>query len=294
MLCTFWRGHVLRTASAFFNLHPSKSGPKLSCFFFVLTWTCASRRNGVHFPRFIRSKVVHDDFNILTLKCASRHSLVQFFDIGASKSGPNMVCFLHLDLEVCFAARACNYWFLIWPHGSTPALASVLFDPPKPGIIAETHCFTTFLTFRHRRLLASDSFSFSLLFFSLLLFSSHLSILSDVWPLNFLWPLNSTPGTASAIHTYCITRTTSTTSQKMFERFYWIECKDLSESPASMLPMMLCLLFQAQTKVFNISLFLYDAIVLELAYGVQGKNAMMDWCQPMMNAKKSRLFTCLC
>ena len=33
VLCTFWRGHALRTASAFFNLHPSKSGPKLSCFF---------------------------------------------------------------------------------------------------------------------------------------------------------------------------------------------------------------------------------------------------------------------
>ena len=50
-------------------------------------------------------KVVRDVFNILTLKCASRHSRVQFFDTGTSKSGPNMVCFLHLGLEMCFAPR---------------------------------------------------------------------------------------------------------------------------------------------------------------------------------------------
>ena len=41
-------------------------------------------------------------FNILTSKCASRHNGVHFFDISTSKSGPNMVCFVHFDFEMCF------------------------------------------------------------------------------------------------------------------------------------------------------------------------------------------------
>ena len=44
-------------------------------------------------------------FNILTSKCASRHNGVHFFDIGTSKSGPSMVCFVHFDLEMCFAPQ---------------------------------------------------------------------------------------------------------------------------------------------------------------------------------------------
>ena len=44
-------------------------------------------------------------FNILTWKCASRHNSVHFFDIATSKSGPTMVCFVHFDLETCFAPQ---------------------------------------------------------------------------------------------------------------------------------------------------------------------------------------------
>ena len=44
-------------------------------------------------------------FNILTSKCASRHNGVHFFHIGTSKSGPNVVCFVHFDLEMCFAPQ---------------------------------------------------------------------------------------------------------------------------------------------------------------------------------------------
>ena len=44
-------------------------------------------------------------FNILTLKCASRHNGVHFFDISTSKSGPRLKCFAHFDLEMCFAPR---------------------------------------------------------------------------------------------------------------------------------------------------------------------------------------------
>ena len=44
-------------------------------------------------------------FNILTWKCASRHNGVYFFDSSTSKSGPTMVCFVHFDLEMCFAPQ---------------------------------------------------------------------------------------------------------------------------------------------------------------------------------------------
>ena len=42
---------------------------------------------------------------ILTWKCASRHSGVQFFNISTSKSGPNMQCFVHFDLEMCVSPQ---------------------------------------------------------------------------------------------------------------------------------------------------------------------------------------------
>ena len=42
---------------------------------------------------------------IFTSKCASRHNGVHFFDIATSKSGPRMVCFVHFDLEMCFAPQ---------------------------------------------------------------------------------------------------------------------------------------------------------------------------------------------
>ena len=44
-------------------------------------------------------------FNILTWKCALRNNGVHFFDIATSKSGPNVVCFVHFDLEMCFAPQ---------------------------------------------------------------------------------------------------------------------------------------------------------------------------------------------
>ena len=101
-------------------------------------------------------------------------------------------CFVHFDLEMCFAPQrralfrhlnfqkssdtevfctfwlpnvlrattACNFSSLLWPAGSAPAaLASLLFDPPEPQIIGKTQWIATFLPFR-----ASAS-SFFLLFF---------------------------------------------------------------------------------------------------------------------------------
>ena len=44
-------------------------------------------------------------FPLLTSKCASRHNSVHFFDISTSKNAPNLLCFAHFDLEICFARQ---------------------------------------------------------------------------------------------------------------------------------------------------------------------------------------------
>ena len=44
-------------------------------------------------------------FNILTCKCAWRYSGVQFFDIRTSKTASDLRCFVHFDLQMCFALQ---------------------------------------------------------------------------------------------------------------------------------------------------------------------------------------------
>ena len=44
-------------------------------------------------------------FTLLTSTCASRHNGVHFFDMSTSKSGPNMRCFVHCDFQMCFAPQ---------------------------------------------------------------------------------------------------------------------------------------------------------------------------------------------
>ena len=74
---TFWLGNVLRATTA--CTFSTSQLPKV-----VRTW-------GVLY--------------ILTWKCASRHNGVHFFDIATSKSGPELRCFVHFDLEMCFAPQ---------------------------------------------------------------------------------------------------------------------------------------------------------------------------------------------
>ena len=52
-------------------------------------------------------KVLRDRqfFNIFTWKCASRHSGGEFFDISTSKSGPELTCFVHFHLKMCFSPQ---------------------------------------------------------------------------------------------------------------------------------------------------------------------------------------------
>ena len=84
---------------------------KTRSFFTLLTSKCASRHNGVHFfdtfstsqlPKVLRDRQF---LTLLTSKCASRHNGVHFFDISTSKSGPKLKCFVHFDLEMCFAPQ---------------------------------------------------------------------------------------------------------------------------------------------------------------------------------------------
>ena len=72
---------------------------------YILTWKCASRHSGVQFFHNATSKSGPRPsvFTILTWKCSSRHSGVQCFYISTSKSGPPMRCFVHFDLKMCFA-----------------------------------------------------------------------------------------------------------------------------------------------------------------------------------------------
>ena len=77
VFCTFWLRNVLRATMA--------------CTF-----------STSQLPKVVRDRQF---LTLLTSKCASRHNGVHFFDISTSKSGPSMVCFVHFDLEMCFAPQ---------------------------------------------------------------------------------------------------------------------------------------------------------------------------------------------
>ena len=84
MFCTFWLENVL-LATAACNLSTSELQKV------VQTW-----------------HVLY----ILTWKCASRYSGVQFVHIWTSKSGPNLTCFVHFHLRMCFSLQR----RAIFPH----------------------------------------------------------------------------------------------------------------------------------------------------------------------------------
>ena len=253
-----WKCASRHNGVHFFDISTSKSGRQW-CVLHILTWKRASRNNGVHFFNISISKsgpngvfrtfwlgnvlrattactfstselpkVVREwcALYILTWKCASRHNGVHFFDIWTSKSGLRMVCFVHFDLEMCFAPQrralfqhlnfqkwsgaevfctfwlrnvlrattACNFSSLIWPAGSAPAaLASLLFHPSGATNHWKNTVFRDFPTFS--RICIFFLLTLSLLLFSLLIFlfslilsisAFHLSILSEAWLLNFL------------------------------------------------------------------------------------------------------------
>ena len=90
---SFWLGNVLRaTTACTFSTSERQIVVRTLQFFTLLTWKCASRHNGVH-----------------------------FFDIWTSKSGPNMVSFVHFDLDMCFAPpQRALFGHLIFQKWSEP------------------------------------------------------------------------------------------------------------------------------------------------------------------------------
>ena len=207
-----WKDASRHSGVQFFNIWTSKSGPRPSVFYdFDFKMHFSPQRRAIfqhlnfkkwsetrsfltfwlgnlllataacNFSTSQLQKVVWECqfFSIFTWKRASRHSGMQFFNISTSKSGPNMQCFVHFDLEMCFSPQrraifqhlnckkwsgadvfctfslqnvllttaACYFWFLLWPHDSAPAaLTNLLFDSPDTRIIGKTQRFAT-LTF---------------------------------------------------------------------------------------------------------------------------------------------------
>ena len=68
----------------------------------VLCATTACTFSTSQLPKVVRHWSV---LYILTSKCASRHNGVHFFNISTSKSGPTLVCFVHVHFEMCFAPQ---------------------------------------------------------------------------------------------------------------------------------------------------------------------------------------------
>ena len=160
-------------------------------------------RVACNFPTSQLQKVVRTRqfFNILTSKCASRYSGVQFSDIATSKSGPSMLCFVHFDFKMCFSLqrRAIFHVFSqqLPPH---PPLYRGYFSTQPTHKSLKNTTFRDFanisrlwifflLTFAQLYLLSSDSTSLLCFFIFWLCYSAllfQLSILSEVRLLNFL------------------------------------------------------------------------------------------------------------
>ena len=188
VLLAFWLGNALRaTTACTFSTSQLPKVLRTWSALYILTWKCASRRNTVHFFNISTSKSTFD-FEM----CFARQRRTLFRHLNCQKCSMWGVLVFSLP-NVLRATTACNFSSLIPPDGSAPAaLASQLFDPPEPQIVAKTECFATFLLFRApatsffwlflltlsllwSSLIFSDrlsSFLFYSLFFSSLLFSS--------------------------------------------------------------------------------------------------------------------------
>ena len=81
------------------------SGPGVLCTFSLRNVLCATTActfSTSQLPKVVRTWCV---LYIFTSKCALRHNGVHFFDISTSKSGPELVCFVHFEFEMCFAPQ---------------------------------------------------------------------------------------------------------------------------------------------------------------------------------------------
>ena len=132
VFCAFWLANVLRATAAWHF------------------WTS-------ELPKWLRQCGV---LCILPCKCASRHSRVPFFNIWTSKMAPRMWCFVHFDLQMCFAPqrRAIFHLSARTATSAPAALARLLFEHQQPRIIEKTQRFATSLTFFAQRFATSLTF----------------------------------------------------------------------------------------------------------------------------------------
>ena len=73
-------------------------------------------------PKVLRTRRV---LALLTWKCVLRHNSVHCLNISTSKSAPNLVCFVHFDLEMCFAPQP----RALFRHRQLPKVR------PTPGVL---------------------------------------------------------------------------------------------------------------------------------------------------------------
>ena len=134
VFCTFWLGNVLRATTA--------------CTF-----------STSQLPKVVRDRQF---FTLLTWKCASRHNGVHFFDISTSKSGPKLRCFVHFDLEMCFAPqrralfRHLNFqkwseaevFWAFWLGNVLRATTACTFSTSQLPKVVRTGCVLDILTWK--------------------------------------------------------------------------------------------------------------------------------------------------
>ena len=115
-------------------------------------------------------------FALLTSTCASRHNGMHFFDSSTSKSAPNVQCFSFLTCKC--ASRHNGVQFSISHLASwlrTRRFSEPTFRPPRAINHWKTQCFATFLPFRAPG--SSFFFLLSPFFFSSFFFSSSFYLL---------------------------------------------------------------------------------------------------------------------
>ena len=103
----FWQGAQSLAPATQNGASTSKSGACMWCFVdFDFDMCFAPQRRALfRHLNFQQSLWTRQFFALLTSTCALRHNGVHFFDIATSKSGPMLVCFVHIDLEMRFAPQ---------------------------------------------------------------------------------------------------------------------------------------------------------------------------------------------
>ena len=101
-------------------------------------------------------------FNMFTSTCASPHSRVQFFDISTSKSGPNLRCFVHVLLEMCFAYSGVHFFDISTSKSGPMLRCFVHFHVPMYfGNLGKKTVFRDFPTFSRACIFSLLTFSIS-------------------------------------------------------------------------------------------------------------------------------------